>query len=348
MKINILIDNLQKDIIDAVEGKGKPRIFPGGFDSVNKMLGGGYTPGIVCVMAQPGAGKSTFCVNEALHVAGGKEGVLDPNCHNKVLYISTEKSADYMATWFILAQSKITATVQELQEGRIPAGTAADVNDALDWVKALPIEIEDKARKTTEILEAIEKEKPKFVFIDSVQDIQPEHKSGDMVQDATKVITELKDIQIKTGTIIIIVSHINAAAQRSGKIDLTSPAFSSRIGYYSDVVLHLSQLEQTEKEAAKGVQFLEIDLLKSKETDTAGGTKTARIVKKSNSRYLSEIRYRETTGGDYEERWKAKRAEEEAREEEERQTQKERNELRKLILESLELEREYYERGCTE
>ena len=145
---------------------------PTGIDELNRVLGGGVVSGsLVLVGGDPGIGKSTLLLQVCQHVAGVKQ---------KVLYISGEES---------LAQIKLRAN----RMGEFGEDLLLLCETNLNIIRGV-----------------IEKHKPAFVVIDSIQTMYNEEVSSapgsvTQVRESTHILMQLaKGLEIS----IFIVGHV--------------------------------------------------------------------------------------------------------------------------------------------
>jgi replicative DNA helicase len=101
-----------------------------------------------------------------------------------------------------------------------------------------------------EIRKAIEEIKPKFIFVDYIQRFNLDtNKNLSRAAVLSDIVNELKAIAMEMGVVVITASQINRTADR-GNVNIGALKESGAIEEASDIVILLSELEQTEREKA--------------------------------------------------------------------------------------------------
>jgi len=178
--------NLKPRLLSEIKTTGTQRLLTG-FSEVDTVLGGGIVKGSVTLLAgDPGIGKSTLLLQTALNISQKSD---------KVIYISGEESED---------QIKIRAQ-------RI-LGSAKKNN--LFLLSFTNIDA---------VVEILDKEKPSFVVVDSIQTMESENVSGlsGSVPQVRYSALQLIKLAKTTNIPIIIVGHVTKEGTIAGPMILS-------------------------------------------------------------------------------------------------------------------------------
>lgn len=171
-------ENVDPILLNEVEADTTERLSAGDSE-VDRVLGGGFVPGsLVLLGGDPGIGKSTILLQIV--------GRLASECG--VLYISGEESA---------AQIKLRADRLQVPAGKIRLLTTTNIE---------------------KIINAVEKEKPDLVVVDSIQTMYT-----DSVTSAPGSVTQVRESTAQllrlskgTGTTIVLVGHVTKDGNIAG------------------------------------------------------------------------------------------------------------------------------------
>jgi len=152
----------------AEVSEGEEERFSSGFSEVDRVLGGGFVVGESLILGgEPGVGKSTLLLEIADRLLSRGE---------RVLYVAGEESP-----------GQIKQRARRL-----------GVSEELEVVKETEL---------APLVELIEAERPRAVFVDSIQTIEAEGAPGSLVavRNATQAFTRLAK---KTGSVFVLVGHV--------------------------------------------------------------------------------------------------------------------------------------------
>ncbi|MBV8659788.1 MAG: DNA repair protein RadA [Burkholderiales bacterium] len=161
-----------------VETAESPRTLTGS-DELDRVLGGGLVRGaVVLIGGDPGIGKSTLLLQTLAHV--GQQ--------NKVLYVSGEESAQQIA---------------------LRARRLAVEADAVRLLAEINLET---------VINALEREKPDFAVIDSIQTLYTEQMQSapGSVAQVRECAAQLTRYAKTTGTTILLVGHVTKEGALAG------------------------------------------------------------------------------------------------------------------------------------
>ena len=152
---------------------------PAGFTELDRVLGGGFVPGSVTLIAgDPGAGKSTLLLQ-----------VIASLCSRvSTLYVSGEESLQQIAG---------RATRLGLEAGKIQLASLTSVE---------------------QVANAIDRHKPKIVVIDSIQVMYTEdaENSPGSVTQVRESAARLTRLAKQTGTVMLLVGHVTKEGNLAG------------------------------------------------------------------------------------------------------------------------------------
>lgn len=135
------LDNVRQEILDVSEGRSLPGVSTG-FSRLDWMLGGGWKPGqLIILAARPGVGKSTLVQGFSVHHAE-KSG--------RVAFWSLEMSKKELQ--FRMAASRCGIQSNTLASGQLGQGDWAKLDRAIAEIKALPLLVDDRATTNVPIM----------------------------------------------------------------------------------------------------------------------------------------------------------------------------------------------------
>ena len=161
--------------LKAVSEAAEERISTG-FSEADRVSGGGFVAGeVVLLGGEPGVGKSTLLLEIADRLLARGE---------RVLYVAGEESP-----------GQIKQRARRL-----------GVNEALELVRETRLE---------PLLALLEAERPRAVFVDSVQTLEAEGAPGSLVavRNATQALTRLAKA---TGSVVVLVGHVTKEGTVAG------------------------------------------------------------------------------------------------------------------------------------
>lgn len=186
--------SIDRELVKLSEVKSQSfKRVPTGYAEFDRVLGGGIVPGsIVLVAGDPGIGKSTLLLQTAIEVAKSKvdsqSGKSKTSANAVVLYVTGEESAHQVK----LRADRITKEYENLY--------------------ILPVS------STEAIIEAVEKIKPTFLIVDSIQTLTTEQLDGPagsvgQVRESAQILQRLAK---STHTPTFIVGHVTKEGNVAG------------------------------------------------------------------------------------------------------------------------------------
>ena len=239
-KFQISNFKLERDLVKLSEVKSQSyKRVPTGYTEFDRVLGGGIVPGsIVLVAGDPGIGKSTLLLQTAIAVAKGSRGSTQTppaggtrkNAESVVLYVTGEESAHQvklradrivgqLGSWAIRQSGN--QAIRQFGEKKSPNSPVAKLpnnpisqspNSLLDGLYILPVS------STEAIIEAVEKVKPTFLIVDSIQTLTTDRLDGPagsvgQVRECAQILQRLAK---STHTPIFIVGHVTKEGNVAG------------------------------------------------------------------------------------------------------------------------------------
>lgn len=206
-----LLETLRK--MDA--GTWENPAFPTGFETLDRMLSGGFLPGGLYVIGgYPGTGKTAFCTNI---LANAYERNTNAPDENAALFVSFEMTNDEIIKRIVasLARSpfpKTQAMFDHIKrhnrkgiENLISTLGSIQTQDCLIW--SYP-NVKNAEMLSREILRVSRRFKPKAVFIDYLQ-IIPDESGADAFGRAGVAARLMKTLAGNLGVPVIVLSQLN-------------------------------------------------------------------------------------------------------------------------------------------
>lgn len=203
-----------------------------GFRDLDEMVGRLRNSSIITIASRPAVGKTCFMNTIMLNL-------LEQN--KKCLYFSLEISTEELIKKLIIPISEVDAHLFYIDE-HLPRRKKEQkkILGAVEKLKQYDLTIYDKKYSVAEIRECIEANKPEFVFIDTLQDIDVPPKKP-RSESFEKVMKDLKQIAKDNNCIIFMISQVSRAIEnRLNKIPLLSDLRDSgAIENLSDIVIFI-------------------------------------------------------------------------------------------------------------
>jgi len=128
------LDTMIADAISRIERRadGSERAIPTPWPLMNEQLGGGFWPGMHVLVSGTGAGKSTWCLQAALHAARHK---------TPTLYIGLELDRFQLVTRLLGDAAEPWVAWSKLYEGKASAEEIERTKCAVDRLQGLPLHL---------------------------------------------------------------------------------------------------------------------------------------------------------------------------------------------------------------
>lgn len=217
------ITNLEKDLVKLSEVKSQSyKRIPTGYDEFDRVLGGGIVPGsIVLVAGDPGIGKSTLLLQTAIEVARGPVNSFPPASARSKLKTdhnqkeNAELRADGNPSRIATpraSQSNLVLYVTGEESAHQVKLRADRITRDYENLYILPVS------STEAIIEAVEKIKPTFLIVDSIQTLTTEKLDGPagsvgQVRESAQILQRLAK---STHTPTFIVGHVTKEGNVAG------------------------------------------------------------------------------------------------------------------------------------
>lgn len=287
------------------QGAKSPDRLKTGFLSLDQILGGGLSPGLIILGGTPGVGKSTLALQIATHVA---------ESGHPVLYFSLEMPASRILAKIISRKfyekasesdelSSLCVTADELLDGTIKEEQWAKIGKGIEEVKnAIPVEhlhictgslsaseISERAKLFSDKGKDLNEKKP-LVIIDYLQIMRPEkgaQSDKQVVDSSLRCLMELAhnlhgnstsqqnidNVDTGDGLPMILISSLNRNSYK-GAMQISAFKETGDIEYSADLLLGLqfrnyNNNDQNE-EMRKSPREVELTVLKNRYGRTGG------------------------------------------------------------------------------
>lgn len=206
-----LIETLRQ--MDA--GTWKNPAFATGFDTLDRLLSGGFLPGgLYVVGGYPGTGKTAFCTNI---LANSYNRNPDFPEENTALFVSFEMTIDEIKKRITVSIARVPFPKTQGEFNRIRQRnrkgienlikTLGNVQSQKCLIWSYP-DVKNPEMLAREILSAARRFKPKVIFIDYLQ-IIPDESGSDAFGRAGDAARKLKTLAGKLGVPVVLLSQLN-------------------------------------------------------------------------------------------------------------------------------------------
>jgi replicative DNA helicase len=230
-----------------------------GIPFLDNMLGGEWLPKTLnIVMAKPGTGKTALIGQSMLEMA---------RQHNtRSLFFSLEMSKEQLISRWVAYLLQIDAS--SLQFGRVPAGMADKVEQAVMFIQSLPMYVIDNPIVTLpEIRKEIRdsaRQGCKVVFLDYLQIVR-HHAHGNRNQDLGEVAVILKEAAKENNLSVVLLSQMN-----KGGDGLDAVRDSGEVAQVADTVIEMTPIDDYPDES--GVRAISIRFHKNRNGKLSNNT----------------------------------------------------------------------------
>lgn len=251
------------DVIDQLyEKKMQVTGVPSGFTELDKMTAGFQPSEFIIVAGRPSMGKTSFCLNIAVHVAVKHEV--------PVGIFSLETSKEMLVQRMLCSEARVsfskvrTGYIKEEDYGTLAraAGILSEAPIYIDDTPAIPIlELRAKARRLKS------KENLGLLIVDYLQ-LMTGPKSENRQQEISAISRALKGLARELSIPLIAVSQLSRAVEvrGRGKPRLSDLRESGAIEQDADVVIFIYRPEEYDKTGKEDVA--EIDIAKQRNGPT--------------------------------------------------------------------------------
>lgn len=236
--VNVGVDSTLEVILENAKRYGK--LFPTGFNLLDKILGGGLPAGITVIAAPPGQGKSTFALQMSEYLSSNG---------TQVLYLTNDMKEEELVLKML---SRNTYNLEP--NGALDVSEIRNINDyennslmqaAIKLVKEhtrlFAIQEAEEIRTLKQILKVIDffalyqPERQFVVVLDYLQKVEIKGVSNDK-ERADQLIKGLKDKAMEHGIPIVVISSVNRISYRV-PLTMDSLKESGGLEYGADVII---------------------------------------------------------------------------------------------------------------
>jgi len=239
------------EMLRATSKSGKPLGVASGFTILDNLLGGGFEPGQLIVLAsRPGMGKTALALNIAVNACHARLGTDRPAW---AYVFSVEQTKDQLMRRVLSSESSLNSVC--FRAGGFTKQFWEHLPQHAASIADLPLLLDDTPRLTTAgIREKIEQagESLALVVIDSLHMIQPQVRGDTREREVSETVRELKLMARELRLPILVTGALNRGPIQRGPRDrrprLEDMRDSGTIEDEADVVLLLHREEPYDRE----------------------------------------------------------------------------------------------------
>lgn len=201
------------DLLDSIieRSQGRRAVLSTGFQGINRILGGGFSPGSLVVLAgRPGMGKSTLGLALAENMAS----------QGTVLYVTLEMTAEQISAKRIARATGIPAQRLLLAQGRnsFTADEMDKVRDAAQRLSASGLVVNRQSRATVDDIRTLARSQNNLcaVVIDHLGLIKPRDSRGrSRTEQVTEISAALKEMALSLKVPVLALCQLNRANEQT-------------------------------------------------------------------------------------------------------------------------------------
>ena len=201
------------DLLNSIveRSQGRRAVLSTGFQGINRILGGGFSPGSLVVLAgRPGMGKSTLGLALAENMAN----------QGTVLYITLEMTAEQISAKRIARGTGIPAQRLLLAQGRnsFTADEMDKVRDAAQRLSASGLVVNRQSRATVDDIRTLARSQNNLcaVVIDHLGLIKPRDSRGrSRTEQVTEISAALKEMALSLKVPVLALCQLNRANEQT-------------------------------------------------------------------------------------------------------------------------------------
>jgi len=193
------LSNLIEMVDSLPPGEPGPDTIPTGFQSLDRVLGGGFRHRDLIVLGgDVGSGKSAFALSLALRAAVAGY---------RVAYFSGEMDEDRLMERALALESRVQ--VDELRGGKLSEVARSAVGAAALRLKGLPLSVHPMVgRQFDEVLEPAWGHNPALVIVDYLQLLPPPAARLTQEEDAAATVRALKALALERHVAVLAVGQL--------------------------------------------------------------------------------------------------------------------------------------------
>jgi len=228
------IKNEIMHVLDDLEQH--PIYIPSQFDKLNRMLGGGFYPSdLIIIAGKPGMGKTSMMLSLANHVSQTK----------KTLFFSAEMSKDQLIHRLIASRSQVN--LRRLRARELNKNDWSGVTTSAGDIAELKLWIDDRSAPTIQRMQDTAGEiKPEIIFVDYLQILNGQ--SQKLFEGVTKLSGGLKALAKEFNCPVICGSQLSRKSddRRDKRPILSDLRQSGAIEQDADIVAFLHRENETD------------------------------------------------------------------------------------------------------
>jgi replicative DNA helicase len=231
------IEQVVQQVDATLDGAPRPDTIPTGFESIDKLLGGGLRRrDLILLAGDIGSGKSSLALSIALRSA---------LAGTPVLYLSGEMDEQRLMERALALEGR--ATIDELRTGKLDDERRASVGAAAVRLRGLPLVVRPLiGREFDEIEEALEVvPRPALVIIDYLQLVPPPRPVADQEDALALAARGLKGVALAENVAVLAVAQVpdHVAKREDPRPTLDDLGGRGQVKQHADVVLGIYREE---------------------------------------------------------------------------------------------------------
>jgi replicative DNA helicase len=228
--------NLIEQVDSLPPGEPGPDTVPSGFQSLDRVLGGGFRRRDLIVLGgDVGSGKSAFGLSLALRAAGAGY---------TVAFFSGEMDEDRLMERALALEARVQ--VDEMRSGKLSETGRAAVGAAALGFKGLPLSVHPMVgRQFDEVLEPAWDHSPALVIVDYLQLLPPPSARLTQEEDAAATVRALKALALERNVAVLAVGQLPLHIAQRGDPRPTLDDFGTlgAVKQHADIALGLYREE---------------------------------------------------------------------------------------------------------
>ena len=195
------LTNLVRQIDELPEGESAPDTIPTGFQSLDRVIGGGLRRrDLVLLGGDVGSGKSALALAFAMRVAA--QG-------RRVAFFSGEMDEDRLMERALAIEARVT--IDNLRQAELNDEVRAQVGAAALRLRDAPLDVFPiVGRQFDDVLELAWQEEPELVVVDYLQMLPPPEPRANLEEDTAATIRALKALALERDVVCLAVAQLPA------------------------------------------------------------------------------------------------------------------------------------------
>jgi replicative DNA helicase len=249
------------NLMEHMDAAGDPDTVPTGFDSLDRVLGGGLRRRDCTVIGgDVGSGKSALALAIGLRMA---------TAGHTVVFVSGEMDEERLFERALAIEGR--RTVDQLRRGQLPEDARASVGAAAVRLRDLPLVVYPIiGRSFDEVLEPAWGHEPAVLFVDYLQLLPPPARTQDVAEEAAHALRALKATALAHRVVVVACAQLPTLDVRRPNPRPTLDDYGAlgAVKQHADVVLSLFREEMYVPDAGAVAGAAELLIAKNRNGDT--------------------------------------------------------------------------------